>query len=69
MDDKEDSTRGKKSKIIACEVAEIFNTEQMSIVIRYVDCLCEIREELIAFFSCKTGTTEETLSAKILSML
>ena len=55
--------------VIADEVADISNTEQMSIVVRYVDCLCEIKEEFIAFVSCKSGTTGEALSANILSML
>ena len=55
--------------LIADEVVDISNTEQMSIVVRYVDCQCEIREEFIAFVSCKIGTTEEVLSANILTML
>ena len=32
--------------VVADEVADVSNTEQMSIIVRYVDGLCEIREEL-----------------------
>lgn len=55
--------------VVADEVADVSNTEQMSIVLRYVDSQCEIKEEFIAFTSCKSGTTGEALSENILSVL
>lgn len=42
--------------VVADEVADVSNTEQMSIVVRYVDNQCEIKEEFIEFISCKSGT-------------
>ena len=53
--------------VVADEVADVSNTEQMSIVVRYVDSRCEIKEEFIEFISCKSGTTGEALSENILS--
>ena len=50
--------------VIADEVADVSNTEQMSIVLRFVDSRCGS-----AFTSCKGGTTGEALSDNILSVL
>lgn len=45
------------------------NTEQMSIVLRFVDHAGKIREEFIAFVPCKGGVTGEALSQLILLTL
>ena len=55
--------------VVADKVADVSNTEQTSIVLRYIDSQCEIKEEFIAFTSCKSGTTGEALSDNILSVL
>lgn len=55
--------------ILADEVADISNTEQMSIVLRYVNKNCEIQEEFLAFSTCRNGTTGEALASNILSTL
>lgn len=55
--------------VLADEVSDVSNTEQMSIVVRYVDGLLDIREEFLEFVSCKSGTTGEALSENILSTL
>ena len=33
------------------------NTEQMSFVMQYVDKSCQIREKLIRFLECESGTS------------
>ena len=43
--------------ILADEVRDCSNTEQMSFVIRYVDKSCQIREEFIQFLEYKSGTS------------
>jgi len=52
--------------ILADEVAYISNTEQMNILLRYVDKNCEIQEEFLAFSTCRSG---EALASNILSTL
>ena len=43
--------------ILADEVTDCFNTEQMSFVIRSVDNSCQIREKIIQFLECESGTS------------
>ena len=43
--------------ILADEVTYSFNTEQMSFVIRSVDNSCLIREKIIQFLECESGTS------------
>ena len=40
--------------VLADETADISNTEQMSIVLRYVDNECNIKEDFIQFTSCRS---------------
>ena len=42
--------------ILADEVADVSNTEQLSLVLRYMDDDNNIREEFIDFLPCKDGT-------------
>lgn len=55
--------------VLADETADISNTEQMSIVLRYVDNECNIKEDFIQFTSCRTGISGEALSTNIISIL
>ena len=57
----------KKSRvsILADEVRECSNTEQMSFVIRYVDKSCQIREEFIKILECESGSSGQELYLKI----
>ena len=42
--------------VIADEVADVSNKEQLSIVLRYVDsATMTVREGLVGFFECATG--------------
>ena len=41
---------------MADEVRDSSNTEQMSFLMQYVDKSCQIREELIQFLECESGT-------------
>ena len=40
--------------VLADETVDISNTEQISIVLRYVDIECNIKEDFIQFTSCTT---------------
>lgn len=55
--------------VLADEVADVSNTEQLSLVLRFVDHVGEIKEQFIEFLSCKDGVTGEALSSTILSNL
>ena len=56
--------------VIADEVTDISNKEQMSLVLRYVDPVAEvIKEDFIDFIECDTGVTGEALSQKIIGRL
>ena len=55
--------------VLADETADVSNTEQMSIVLRYVDNECNIKEDFIQFTSCRTGISGEALSTNIISVL
>ena len=55
--------------VLADEATDCSNTEQMSIVIRFVDKDNEIREEFIRFVECKEGTTGLELAKNILNTL
>ena len=39
--------------VLADKIADISNTKQMSIVLRYVDNECNIKEDFIQFTSCR----------------
>ena len=52
--------------ILADEVADCSNKEQMPIVLRYVDSDSTIKERFLEFVHCNTGTTSQALYDKIL---
>ena len=52
--------------VIADEVSDVSNKEQLSIVLRYVDCdTLVVREDLVCFTECDTGTSGRALAEKI----
>ena len=55
--------------ILADEVRDCSNTEQISFVMRYVDKSCQIREEFIHFLECESGTSGQELCLKIVNRL
>ena len=55
--------------ILADEVRDCSNTEQISFVMRYVDKSCQIREEFIDFLECESGTSGQELCLKIVNRL
>ena len=56
--------------IMADEVTDSSNKEQLSLVIRYVDPDdCGIREDLVDFIECDTGITVRALAEKMLGFL
>lgn len=55
--------------IMADEVRDCSNSEQLALVVRYVDETCTIREEFIEYIECDTGTTGLALGEKIISKL
>ena len=52
--------------IMADEVADCSNREQMPLVIRYLDPQNEIQERFVKFISCDKGTSGEALKDKII---
>ena len=54
---------------LADEVRHCPNTEQMSLVIRFVDKSCQIREEFIQFLECESGTSGQELCLKIVNVI
>ena len=56
--------------VIADEVTDISNKEQLSLVLRYVDPdTNQVREDLISFFECDEGITGRCLAKKITDSL
>ena len=56
--------------VIADEVTDVSNKEQLSLVVRYVDTdTLLVREDLIGFIECDTGITGRSLADKITSSL
>ena len=56
--------------VIADEVTDISNREQLSIVLRHVDsATLTVREDLVGFFECDTGISGRNLADKIKSTL
>ena len=55
--------------ILADEVRDCSNTEQISFVMRYVDKSCQIREEFIQFLKCESGASGQELCLKIVNRL
>ena len=52
--------------IIADEITDTSNKEQLSVVLRYVDDSNNIHEDLVTFIECDTGISGRALADKIL---
>ena len=56
--------------VVADEVTDISNKEQLSLVVRYVDHgSLLVREDLVAFIECDTGISGRVIADKIISCL
>ena len=55
--------------ILADEVRDCSNTEQISFFIRYIDKSCQIREEFIQSLECKSGTSGQERYLKIVNAI
>jgi hypothetical protein len=55
--------------ILADEASDCGNIEQLSIVLRYVDKQCQIREKFLGFVPCKKGVSGEALATTIKAFL
>ena len=56
--------------MVADEVTDISNKEQLSLVVRYVDHgSLLVREDLVAFIECDTGISGRAIADKIISCL
>ena len=55
--------------ILADEVSDCSNIEQMSVVIRFVDRTLTIREEFLGFFPCKLGLSGEAIANSIMKFV
>ena len=55
--------------ILANDVRDCSNTEQISFVLRFVDKSCQIREEFIQFLECESGTSGQKLYLKIVNVI
>ena len=55
--------------ILADEVQDVSNIEQMPLCLRYVECTFTIRAKFISFISCDTGTSGKSISEKILEKI
>ena len=61
--------KAKYFSILADEVADVSNTEQLSLVLRFVDESNEIREEFVDFLPCMDGTSGQALADMILNRI
>lgn len=61
--------KAKYYSILADEVADVSNTEQLSLVLRFVDENNIIREELMDFLPCLDGTSGQALASLILDRI
>ena len=55
--------------ILADEVRDYYNNEQMSFVIRFADKCHQIREEFIQLLECESGTSGHELYLKIVNVI
>ena len=58
--------KAKYFSVLADEVADVSNTEQMSLVLRFVDESNNIREEFVDILPCTSGTTGQVIADMIL---
>ena len=62
--------KGKWFTMIADEVTDVSNKEQLSLVLRYIDPdTCLVKEDLVGFFECDQGISGQELASKITSCL
>ena len=62
--------RAKWFSIIADEVTDVSNKEQLNLVVRYIDVdTLLVREDLLGFFECNNGISGRNLADKITSSL
>ena len=55
--------------MLANEISDYSNQDQLSLVIRYVDSDCVIREEFLGFSHCDLGLSGKALAKTVLSRL
>ena len=56
--------------VISDEVTDVSNTEQLTLVLRYIDMeSLTIREDLVEFIECNTGITSKSLATNIMRSL
>ena len=55
--------------ILADEAADCGNVEQLSVVFRFADKQCQIREEFLGFVPCKKGLTGDAVATTIKEFL
>ena len=55
--------------VIADEVTDCSNKEQLSLVLRYVDASGQINEDIVTFVECDEGVTGQAIADKILGCL
>ena len=61
--------KAKYFSILADEVADVSNTEQLSLVLRFVDENNDIREEFVDFLPCTNGSSGQALADMILDRI
>ena len=62
-------SKGKYFAVLLDEAADCSNIEQLSLVMRYVDGQCELKEDFIGFFSCEKGISGEALASLIVDTI
>ena len=55
--------------ILVYEVRDCSNTEQVALVIRFIDKSCQISAEIIQFLECEPGTSGQELFLKIVNVI
>ena len=55
--------------ILADEVLDVSNIEQMPVCLRFVDASLTIREKFISFVKCDTGTSGASIAARIIEKI
>ena len=61
--------RNKKNSVIADEASDCSNKEQLSLVLRFVDDICDVREDFVVFLHCKWGLSGESLAMLLLTKI
>ncbi|XP_028409249.1 52 kDa repressor of the inhibitor of the protein kinase-like [Dendronephthya gigantea] len=65
-----DVKRARFFSVLADEATDCSNSEQMAMVLRFVDsCSMKIREEFLGFIQCNDGLSGEALSVNILQFI